>query len=97
MMCIALKLLLLLAFTYQTDATLASEYDHSAFLDVNEAFKLYWSVKDADKSIHCAVEVKTTGWVGFGISKGLSGTMKDSDIVMGWVDSKGKSHIMVSR
>ena len=74
---------------------LTKEYDHAAYLDPDEKFKLYWSVKDVDESIHFAVEVKTTGWVGFGISAGLSGSMKGADIVMGWVDSQGKGHLKV--
>ena len=79
-----------------TNAALKDEYDHSAYLDVAENFKLYWSVKDADKSIHFAAEVNTTGWVGFGISAGLSGNMKGADIVMGWVDSTGNGHLKVN-
>ena len=76
-------------------ADLSSEYNHVAYLDPNENYKLYWSVKDADKSIHFATEVKTTGWVGFGISVGLTGSMKNADIVVGWVDSNGKPHLEV--
>eukprot|EP00112_Aurelia_sp_Birch-Aquarium-sp1_P005363 Seg1607.2 transcript_id=Seg1607.2/GoldUCD/mRNA.D3Y31 product="DBH-like monooxygenase protein 1" protein_id=Seg1607.2/GoldUCD/D3Y31 len=74
-------------------ANLSSKYDHAAYLDVNENFKVYWSVKDVDKAVHFAVEVKTTGWVGFGISKGLAGNMKGADMCVGWVDKSGKAHI----
>jgi len=74
-------------------ADLTDEYDHAAYLDPEENYKLYWSVKDADKSIHFAVEVNTTGWVGFGISAGLSGNMKGADLVVGWVDSQGKGYL----
>ena len=77
-------------------ADLKSEYDHAAYLDPEENYKLYWSVKEADKSIHFAAEVKTIGWVGFGISAGLSGNMKGADMVVGWVDSQGKGHLQVN-
>ena len=77
------------------NAYLKNEYDHSAYLNPEEDYKLYWSIKDADKSIHFAVEVNTTGWVGFGISAGLSGSMKGADMVIGWVDSQGKGHLQV--
>eukprot|EP00795_Rhopilema_esculentum_P003452 gene3452-1831_t len=87
------KLALVLLFLSCVAANLKDEYDHAAFLDPKESYKLYWSVKDADKSIHFAAEVKTTGWVAFGISAGLSGSMKGADIVVGWVDSKGKGHL----
>jgi len=85
--------LFLFCLTAFVTANLRNEYDHAAYLDPEENYKLYWSVKDADKSIHFAVEVNTTGWVGFGISAGLSGSMKGADIVIGWVDSKGKGHL----
>ncbi len=87
------RFVVLCSFLSFTCANLASEYDHSAFLDPDETFRLFWSVKDGEKSISLAVEVKTTGWVGFGISQGLSGSMKGADIVIGWVDSTGKGHI----
>ena len=77
-------------------ADLTSEYDHAAYLDTEENYKLYWSVKDANKSIYFATEVKTLGWVGFGISVGLSGNMKSADMVVGWVDSQGKGHLQVT-
>jgi len=85
-----LSFLFLAAFA---NANLTTEYDHAAYLDPEEDFKLYWSVKDTDKSMHFAVEVNTTGWVGFGISAGLSGSMKGADMVVGWVDSQGKGHL----
>ena len=78
------------------NAELKDEYNHAAYLDADENYQLFWSVKDADKSIHFAVEAKTTGWVGFGISSGLSGSMKSADMIVGWVDSQGKGHLQVS-
>ena len=89
-----LSFLFLAAFA---NANLTTEYDHAAYLDPEEDFKLYWSVKDTDKSMHFAVEVNTTGWVGFGISAGLSGSMKGADMVVGWVDSQGKGHLQVCK
>eukprot|EP00794_Sanderia_malayensis_P012195 gene12195-13451_t len=74
-------------------ANLDADYAHSAFLDPDEIFKLYWTPNHKEKTINFAAEVKTTGWVGFGISPGLTGSMKGSDIVMGYVDSNGKGHL----
>ena len=90
-----LQVLICIFLTAFVVGDLTKEYDHAAYLDPDEKFKLYWSVKDVNESIHFAVEVKTTGWVGFGISAGLSGSMKGADIVMGWVDSQGKGHLKV--
>jgi len=86
----ALSLLCLASFL---TANLTNEYNHAAYLDPAEDYKLYWSVKDSDKSIHFAVEVATAGWIGFGISAGLSGSMIGADIAIGWVDSQGKGHL----
>ena len=90
----ALSLLCLASFL---TANLTNEYNHAAYLDPAEDYKLYWSVKDSDKSIHFAVEVATAGWIGFGISAGLSGSMIGADIAIGWVDSQGKGHLKVCR
>ncbi len=76
-------------------AAVESQFDHSAWLDPSENYRLHWTVDHKDKSITFAAEVKTTGWIGFGISKGLTGTMKGSDIAIGWIDNTGKGHITV--
>eukprot|EP00794_Sanderia_malayensis_P020379 gene20379-22388_t len=76
-----------------TAVPLESEFEHSAWLDGGEIFKLHWTVDHQKKSITFAAEVKATGWVGFGIAKGLTGTMKGSDIIIGWVDDSGKGQL----
>ena len=47
-------------------------------------YYLYWNFSTTDQTIQFAVRVKTTGWVGFGISP--NGQMPGSDVVIGWVD-----------
>ncbi|KAK3701369.1 hypothetical protein QZH41_008747 [Actinostola sp. cb2023] len=70
-------------------ASLDTEYTNSAYLDEKETFKLHWKIDDTKKEISFAVQVKTLGWVGFGISAG-TGNMVGSDVVIGWVkDNKG--------
>ena len=46
-------------------------------------YALHWSV-EGDR-IRVALDVATTGWVGFGIGEQASGGMKGADIVYGWV------------
>ena len=75
---------------------LSSQYDHSAFLDATEKYQFYWNVNQSVKKISFAVKVKTTGWVGFGFSKGLAGKMEGADMVVGWVTVDGKAHSSVS-
>ena len=70
-------------------ANVSEKYQHFAPLDELGSYKLYWSVDRKHESIYFAVEVRTTGWIGFGISTG-NGKMKGSDLVIGWVkDCKG--------
>ena len=90
------QLLVVFMLPYSFAKSLDSEFDHFAWLDESEQFGLYWSVQRADKSIHFAAAVKTTGWIGFGISKGLSGKMPETDIAIGWVTSNGQGYLEVS-
>ena len=73
---------------------LASEFTNSASLDEDSKVRLYWSVDWDEKTVHFAVQARTTGWVGFGISTG-QGKMKGADIVIGWV-KEGKTYFSVS-
>ena len=63
---------------------LRSEYTNYAALDEDTNVFFYWSINATDSSIQFAVQAKTTGWVGFGISTG-QGKMQGADIVIGWV------------
>ena len=63
---------------------LRSEYTNFAALDADSNVLFYWSINATDSSIQFAVQAKTTGWVGFGISTG-QGKMQGADIVIGWV------------
>ena len=47
-------------------------------------YDLYWNFSTVDETIHFAVKVNTTGWVGFGISP--NGQMPGSDVIIAWVD-----------
>ena len=79
----------LTASYYTASADLLSEYAHYAVLDGEEKMKLFWTVDWDAETVSFALEVATTGWVGFGFSTG-SGQMVDSDVVIGWVkDNQG--------
>ena len=56
-------------------------------------YDLYWNFSTVDETIHFAVKVKTTGWVGFGISP--NGQMPGSDVIIAWVDGE-KAYFQVS-
>ena len=79
----------------QVSSDLALEHTFFASLDEDENVKMYWNVSLTKKEIYFAVEAKTTGWIGFGISSG-QGKMKGADIVIGWVKD-GKPYFKVSK
>ncbi len=75
---------------------LASSYSYSTVLfDRNQdRYELYWSFDRAAETIDFAVNVSTTGWVGFGLSP--NGGMPGSDVVIGWVDGNQRAFLNVS-
>ena len=70
---------------------LEEEYSFSAMLD--DAYTLHWNFDLEQQTITFAVNVSTTGWVGFGLSP--NGQMPQSDVVIGWVDSDGNTQFHV--
>ena len=64
---------------------LASTYPFS--LNLHDDYTLYWTFDNDAQNITFAVRVRTTGWVGFGLSP--NGQMPQSDVVIGWVDGTG--------
>ena len=73
---------------------LSEEYRFSTTLDRDGAYTLHWSFDLQRKTIAFAVNVSTTGWVGFGLSP--TGNMPGSDVVIGWVDQNGQVNFHVS-
>ena len=57
-------------------------------------YVLHWNVDMQNEEITFAVNVSTTGWVGFGISP--NGQMPGSDVVIGWVNNSGQVFFQVS-
>ena len=72
------------AYVHGSDGeNFARKYPFSVTL--HEGFyNLYWNFSTVDEKIQFAVKVKTTGWVGFGISP--NGQMPGSDVIIAWVD-----------
>ena len=70
---------------------LRSTYQFNARL--HEDYTLYWSFDNDAQNISFAVRVRTTGWIGFGLSP--NGQMPQSDVVIGWVDGSGGTHFDV--
>jgi len=87
-----LVFLILFGHTLSFDA---NQYDHKqimweGFNDMGtkeDIYTIYWSLDM--KTIKIALEVKTLGWIGFGIAEQSSGTMGGSDVFQGFVNSSG--------
>ncbi len=73
---------------------LSQDYRHSVYLDKNQKYQLFWNFDIEASTITFAVQVETSGWVGFGISP--KGKMPGSDVVIGWVDDNGQTFLNVS-
>ena len=54
---------------------------------MQDSYWLYWNFSKTAEEIKFAVRVKTTGWIGFGLSP--NGQMPGSDVVIGWMDGQG--------
>ena len=67
---------------------LSQDYRFSSQLD-GDNYTLYWKFNYQSKKITFAVRVKTTGWIGFGLSP--NGQMPKSDVVIGWVENNGQA------
>ena len=70
---------------------LDEEYRFSAILD--DGYTLHWNFDLEEQTISFAVNVSTTGWVGFGLSP--NGQMPQSDVIIGWVDNDGNTQFHV--
>ncbi|CAD5114492.1 DgyrCDS3617 [Dimorphilus gyrociliatus] len=66
----------------------SEKYPFSEILKEPNVYKVYWKV--VKEMITFEIQVKTKGWVGFGISP--NGNMKGSDVIMAWM-ANGKFHL----
>jgi len=75
---------------------LQATYPFSTLLwdDGTNYYSLHWNFTRSTETIYFAVNVSTTGWVGFGLSP--NGGMIGSDVVIGWVAGDGTAYFHVS-
>ena len=88
-----LSLLPLLATSAHVELSSRYPFQKVLFDDQEQFYGLYWNYSIAAGTIHFAVNVSTTGWVGFGVSP--NGQMPGSDVVIGWVAANGKAYFHV--
>jgi hypothetical protein len=73
--------------TLRKDMINPSDYEKSKFLDSDNKMTLFWTVDRVNMVFHAAIQAKTPGWVGFGIS---SFGMEGADVTIGWVSDDNK-------
>lgn len=62
------------------------KYANNKVLIEPDVYYLYWNYNKTD--VVFEIQVKTTGWAGFGLSP--NGGMEGSDVIVTWVDKSGK-------
>jgi len=72
---------------------LSRRYAYELQLDDYGRYNVFYSYDVDAKTIRMAVQVQTTGWIGFGFSP--NGGMVGSDVVIGWVDKFGYTFFQV--
>ena len=72
---------------------LSEQYTHHVQLDNEGKYSMFYSINTEKSILKISVHVQTTGWIGLGFSP--NGQMPGSDVVIGWVDSSGKSFLQV--
>ena len=74
------------------DPELLARYPNFLVL-ISNTYELYWNYTEGTSRLDIAVRVKTTGWVGLGVSE--KGSMVNSDLAVGWVTDQGDPRIQV--
>ena len=93
-------MLLLALFTVQATQQVASgsyyppweeDFAYYSFIDSDDEYALYWNLFN-ESHLEIGLEVRTSGWIGFGLS--ANGQMPNADIVIGWIDpDDGEVHL----
>jgi hypothetical protein len=75
---------------------LGSKYPFHIALSTDPTYQydLYWKVDLEEEMIEFAVNVSTSGWIGFGLSP--NGQMPGSDVLIGWISDDGIENISVN-
>ena len=85
---------LALAVPTSANSGVLNKNEFHVSLDEDMKYLMDWTFDSIKKTMTFTVRVKTTGWIGFGISP-YTGKMPGSDIAIGWVDDNGKAHLQV--
>ena len=90
---VLISLVVTLSGVYAADFNSKYPFKRVLLDDQGQTYELYWNYSIAAETIHFAVNVSTTGWVGFGLSP--NGQMPGSDVVIGWIAADGSEHFHV--
>lgn len=94
MAAIGLVIMFFIHFASYDARIVQSEYEHAVWLDKGN-YKLHWRVNQAEKTVSFGAEVKTRGWIGFGISEKLTGKLLNADLMIAWMKQDGEAKLKV--
>jgi len=77
----------LLIFTTLLAFSLCHFVEYSSDISKDDTYKLKWAISEETSQIRIELDVKTTGWIGFGLSS--KGQMADSDVYLCYVKKDG--------
>lgn len=77
---------------WQVDAFKGTVFQFTHEVSLSSEIKVRWTTKDPEW-ITFEMSSPTTGYIGIGFSH--TGSMTESDIYIGWVDSSGTAHVKV--
>lgn len=89
-----LQLCLLTLFVVSTRSTYM--FSNMLTLDSNGNYNVSWNFNASSDTLEFLVEVRTTGWVGFGVAEDAPTNMTDYDVAVGAVSSNGTGYIKVN-
>ena len=63
----------------------------------NGNYNMSWMFNSSTDTLHFLVEVRSTGWIGFGIANQAPNNMSGYDVAVGGVLSNGAGYLKVTR
>ena len=89
-----LQLCLLTLFVVSTKSSNVYMYSNMIVLDSGN-YNVSYSYNESSDTLEFLVQVKTTGWVGFGVAENAPANMMDYDVAIGGVSSNGTGYLQV--
>lgn len=70
-------------------------FSNMLILDDNGHYNVSWNFNASSDTLEFLVEVRATGWIGFGVAENAPNNMMDYDVAIGGVLSNGTGYLQV--